>query len=63
MNSDGVPSIGLAIVGAKVNLLDEDRNQVSDGTVDQIHVGGNGVELIERIIQGESLKKGQTIPE
>lgn len=42
-NSDGLPSIGQAIAGAKVYVLDEVGKQVQDGEVGEIYVGGNGV--------------------
>jgi amino acid adenylation domain-containing protein len=39
----GPPPIGHPITGATVYLLDESRNQVADGEVGEIYVGGNGV--------------------
>lgn len=41
--SPGAPPIGRAITGAYVYLLDEHGNQVADGDVGEIYVGGNGV--------------------
>lgn len=39
----GTPSIGRAIAGATVYLLDERGEQVADGEVGEIYIGGNGV--------------------
>jgi amino acid adenylation domain-containing protein len=39
----GTPSIGRAIAGAKVYLLDEGGEPVADGQVGEIYIGGNGV--------------------
>jgi amino acid adenylation domain-containing protein len=39
----GTPSIGRAITGAKVYLLDERGERVADGEVGEIYIGGNGV--------------------
>ena len=41
--AQGVPSIGSAINGACVYLLDDQGGQVSDGVTGEIYVGGNGV--------------------
>jgi amino acid adenylation domain-containing protein len=39
----GTPSIGRAITGASVYLLNERGEQVRDGEVGEIYIGGNGV--------------------
>jgi amino acid adenylation domain-containing protein len=41
--SPGVPSIGQAIAGATVYLLDENGAEVPDGSVGEIYIGGTGV--------------------
>ena len=41
--SHGTPPIGHAIAGASVYLLDEDGEQVPDGDVGEIYIGGSGV--------------------
>ena len=41
--SAGVPSIGRAISGARVYLLDESGAQVTDGAIGEIYIGGAGV--------------------
>jgi amino acid adenylation domain-containing protein len=41
--SPGVPPIGHAIAGATVYLLNENGEQVLDGTVGEIYIGGTGV--------------------
>jgi amino acid adenylation domain-containing protein len=41
--SHGVPPIGRPIAGASVYLLNEEGEQVPDGSVGEIHIGGTGV--------------------
>jgi thioesterase domain-containing protein/aryl carrier-like protein len=41
--SHGTPSIGRPIRGTSVYLLNEDGQQVPDGTIGEIHIGGSGV--------------------
>ncbi len=41
--SEGTPPIGHAIAGATVYLLDKDGEQVPDGDVGEIYIGGTGV--------------------
>jgi amino acid adenylation domain-containing protein len=41
--AEGLPSIGRPIAGARVYILDDDGNQVPDGTVGEIYIGGDGV--------------------
>ena len=41
--SPGVPSIGRAIAGATVYLLDETGAEVADGSVGEMYIGGTGV--------------------
>jgi amino acid adenylation domain-containing protein len=53
----GTPSIGRPIAGATAYLLNEDGEQVPDGRIGEIHIGGSGVgrgyrnlpELTERV--------------
>jgi amino acid adenylation domain-containing protein len=42
-DSESVPPIGHAITGARVYVLDEDRQLVADDAVGEIYIGGNGV--------------------
>jgi len=40
---NGLPSIGRAIKGATIYLLDEERQRIAAGEVGEMYVGGNGV--------------------
>jgi amino acid adenylation domain-containing protein len=42
-DAEGLPPIGGAIAGARVYLLDEDRNPVAGGAIGEIYIGGGGV--------------------
>jgi amino acid adenylation domain-containing protein len=41
--STGTPTIGKAIAGASIYLLDEDGQPVEDGEIGEIYIGGRGV--------------------
>jgi amino acid adenylation domain-containing protein len=54
--AEGVPPIGLPIADTHIYLLDEHGDQVADGEIGEIYIGGNGVGRGYRNLPGATTK-------